>query len=138
MNSNLRLRTVFFIGDQLCFCPYYNKTDNFSQKEKFIARFLDNDSTLLVLEDLIFLRPLAAYFNSKIGKNKENEYSKYLFVFNGVNMSKEKIRDIFHIEFMKYFELDLKFGQWRQLVSYYSKEFHIVHDNGMYIFHDLN
>jgi hypothetical protein len=139
-NTSSYLRTVYFIENELLFLPHYNKTDKLTQKEKFIARFLCEEASNLVLEDIIFLRPIAAFFNTKFNKNKNNIYMTKMFVKNGNLMTKDNIREVFKSQSEKYFNYSLLFSEYRQLSIYYFKENFLINMNeeGMFSFFYIN
>lgn len=131
-NSPYQIRTSFYADGRIFFIPYYNKTDNIAEK-KFIARFMSKETSKLILDDILIIRPFVTMLYSKVkNMNKKNEYQNYFFVLNGSLMNARQIREIFQEEYIKYMDMTINFSCYRQCVG------HLVYSNKIYGYEHYN
>jgi hypothetical protein len=125
-NTKIQLRTIFYNDGYIFFSPTYNKTDNVTH-QKFIVRFMTKETSSLIIEDLLVVRPFVSMLWRVVKKeNKKNEYQNYIFVNEGTNLNARQIRDIFQEEFIKTIDFTINFSAYRQCVGHiaYSKKFY--------------
>lgn len=109
--DGLSLRSVYYQEERVFFVPWHNKSNNSAGKQRSLARFLDKRTSLILLEDLFFLRPVAAVFS------KSEAYLNDFFVFAGNVATPPELCDLFREQFNAWFGVALLFSSWRQVAA---------------------
>lgn len=121
-------RSVYVLGKKFLLLPHYNKTRNLMEREKIIARFLDEDISLLLLKDLVFLRPFASLLWKRLNGNVDDSYTSEFFVLKGRKMLAEEIRSIFQIICNRFIGGPIQFSVYRQVAASFAWDLRISLD----------
>ncbi|MFA9214819.1 MAG: hypothetical protein ACEQSR_13405, partial [Candidatus Methylacidiphilales bacterium] len=77
--------------------PHYNKTASLTQQAKLIPRFLSQEVSLVLLKEILIIRPFAQMLAIQVGH--PCNYQDHLFISGGAVLSAEKMYDMFAREF---------------------------------------
>ena len=125
-NGPLSLRTVRYSNEQIYFVTMYNKTRCITNNDKPIARFLDKTSSLLLINDILIVRPFIQKIASFLFESTDNIYMKNLFVIDNSLLDGEKITFTFSKIFSKECGIRIKFNDWRQIAEYFGNTLNIT------------
>lgn len=97
-NGTSGMRSVFVNGEQIMLLPHYNKTDAITFQSKLIVRFLGMLESMLLLKEIIFIRPFAMALAMQLGR--PTDYLDHLFIRDGVALDAKKICRTFKRQFL--------------------------------------
>lgn len=88
-----QLRNVFVHSGQLILTAFHNKTHNLSSGDTSIGRFLDRETSRLLLAFLLIIKPFqVALVGAKFGTKEAASQALYLFAHNAVSFNYAVIR----------------------------------------------
>ena len=92
---------------------------------KTIAHFLDTNASVVVLNDLLIVRPFVCAIATSFGMNDNNSYETHLFVYRGAVMEAPLIRNLFARMFHIHGSHSISFLEYRHLVKHYALQLKI-------------
>ena len=113
-------RSIFFVDGLVMLLTEYNKTRSMTKANKAIARFLDEKATMVLLNDLLIVRPFVCSITSFLSTNDNNVYGTHLFVHRGEKMEAPRIRNVFSTKFKEHGGHSISFGEYRHLAKHYA------------------
>lgn len=118
-------RSVYYVDGLVMFLSEYNKTRSVSKANKAIARFLDEQATIFLLNDLLIIRPFVCSIAHFLGLNENNVYATHVFVHRGEKMEAPKLRNIFSRMFFQHGKHSITFAEYRHLAKHYALQLKI-------------
>eukprot|EP00731_Ephydatia_muelleri_P032353 Em0023g860a len=112
-------RSIFVVDGLVMLLTEYNKTRSMTKANKAIARFLDEKATMVLLNDLLIVRPFVCSITSFLSTNDNNVYGTHLFVHRE-KMEAPRIRNVFSTKFKEHGGHSISFGEYRHLAKHYA------------------
>ena len=116
-------RNVFYLCGQIFFHCEYSKTRAMTRTNKGVSRFMEMEASLLLLKDLLLIRPFVCSLASSVEKNDGQVYNYDLFVIDGCRLEAEGLRNIFSRLFYKLSGTAITFGLYRHVAKYFLNTF---------------
>lgn len=121
-NQQTQKRSLYIYEKTSCIIQYYHKTRNQTGTDRHIPRFLSKELHKLMMEYLIFVRPLEFYWAEYLDSTESKSiYLNYLFVINGVICNSDLICQVFRDKFQKVLKKDLLFSEYRHVCIGFSR-----------------
>lgn len=118
-------RNVFILDRNIFLLTEYSKCRHIKSSERGIARFLDEESSSLLLKDILVVRPLVILMAQKRLSGIHNFYKSHLFVKLGQVLCGRQIRDCFKQRFNLITGKAVSFGDYRHVVKKFSRDLSI-------------
>ena len=119
--SNYLQKCFLSLWANILFLCEYSKTRSMTRDNSGISRFMDKEASVILLKDLLLIRPLVCSMASFLGLNEGRVYNNYLFVINGTTL---KASDICN-HFCRLFDrltggCTISFRDYRQVAKYFA------------------
>ena len=122
-------RNVFYLKPQVFFHCEYSKSRSIRAANKGVSRFMNEEASLVLLKDLLVVRPFVCSIATFLELNPDDIYSTDLFVRSGVKLEALSIRNAFARLFYNYCHTAISFGEYRHIAKYYCRQLHITDDD---------
>ena len=120
-NGPSTCRNVFYHCGQVFFFSEYSKSRSITRVNSGISRFMDEEATIILLKDLLLIRPLVCSMASFLGLNEGQVYNNDLFVINGQILKAPGLRNNFCRLFDKLTGgCVITFRDYRQVAKYFA------------------
>ena len=120
-NGPSTCRNVFYHCGQVFFFSEYSKSRSITRVNSGISRFMDEEATIILLKDLLLIRPLVCSMASFLGLNEGQVYNNDLFVINGQMLKAPGLRNNFCRLFDKLTGgCVITFRDYRQVAKYFA------------------
>ena len=117
-NSKDSMRNIFIQQGRVMLLSNYNKTVGLTGREKPICRYLDKNTSHILIKFLILVRPpQSALLEGKIGSAEAANNEQYLFTRSGVRIPLKRIRTIIP-KWLSTKGISFLFSEWRQFQSF--------------------
>ena len=120
LNGCTALRGLYVSHGRIFTLNCYNKTRSLKGLNTPVARFLDEQSSKLVLLDNLVIRPFVVLLATKLQRNPELVYWRDVFVRGGAGVTGADARNIFRKLFSSYSGREISFGQYRHVAKYFA------------------
>jgi hypothetical protein len=127
-------RAVIKSGKRVCLSAQYSKTDNLRRSTEPVARYLDEEISSLLVQELLVIRPLVIFISKSINHGSLEEMGRYLFVADGKKMDAADIRSVFASKIVSFSGQAVNFSQFRHLAKYIQKDLVVPSRNSRYFF----
>ena len=122
VNSNGNPRNIFIYGKTVCFCFTYNKTNNLTNNDRAIPRFVPEEVARIIIIYIGIVKSFLEYLNSE-KSNFLISKSPLLFNVFGKDVDGEEIRHFFCDQFFKHSSKKIEFRHFRHIVESFGLRF---------------
>ena len=126
LNNGSLQRSVFFDGRRVFFVASHNKTNTNTGSMNRIARFLTPEDSLMVLREILIVRPFVRFLLKKAEQEETQKlYTNYLFVSDCRRMNSQAVSRAFSSHLAISGSVVITFARFRHFATTLVGEYHL-------------
>ena len=125
LGSRSSKRSVYCTEGVVFFLPEYSKTRSLRQANRAIARFLSSEASLVLLNDVLIVRPFVCSLMNYLDCNQDQCYSTHVLVNKGAKMDAALLRNTFSRLFYLHSQVCISFKEYRHVAKYMANQLNI-------------
>lgn len=130
------LRSLYYLDGSLFLRLLYGKSNSRTRSSRSIARFLDEDVSSMLLEDIFFVRPLVIRFAIDLSSDDGLRYKTNLLVIDRKLLSERNLYDLFEKKFSELSGKMLNFSSYRQLAKFLGNRYGVYRQGESSLFEE--